>query len=68
MSKPSACADEVTTMGSIRKEIVLPRAADEVWDAVRDYGAPHRRLAPRSGLPDLGMFDAQVGYSRLAAC
>jgi Polyketide cyclase / dehydrase and lipid transport len=33
-------------MGSIRKEITLGRTADAVWDAVRDYGAPHKRLAP----------------------
>lgn len=33
-------------MASIRKEILIGAPADKVWDAVRDVGAPHRRLAP----------------------
>ncbi len=33
-------------MASIRKELVLQASADEVWDAVRDVGAIHTRLAP----------------------
>jgi hypothetical protein len=33
-------------MASIRKEILIDVPADKVWDAVRDVGAPHRRLAP----------------------
>jgi len=33
-------------MASIRKEIPIDAPADKVWDAVRDVGAPHRRLAP----------------------
>ncbi len=32
-------------MGSIRKELLLDVPAEEVWDAVRDYGAVHQRLA-----------------------
>lgn len=32
-------------MASIRKEIPLKVGADEVWDALRDVGAVHRRLA-----------------------
>jgi carbon monoxide dehydrogenase subunit G len=33
-------------MASIRKEIPLDARAEEVWDAVRDIGALHTRLAP----------------------
>jgi carbon monoxide dehydrogenase subunit G len=33
-------------MASIRKEIEIEVPADKVWDAVRDVGAVHRRLAP----------------------
>src|SRR5262245_56034876 len=33
-------------MGSIHREITIDRAPDAVWDAVRDVGAPHTRLAP----------------------
>lgn len=32
-------------MPSIRKDIMLEARADDVWDAVRDVGAVHRRLA-----------------------
>lgn len=32
-------------MASIRKEIPLKAGAEEVWDALRDVGAVHRRLA-----------------------
>jgi hypothetical protein len=31
-------------MGSIRKEAMLNASPDAVWDAVRDFGAPHTRL------------------------
>jgi hypothetical protein len=31
-------------MGSIRKEAMLNVGPDAVWDAVRDFGAPHTRL------------------------
>jgi len=33
-------------MATLHKEIVLPRPAPEVWDAVRDLGALHTRLVP----------------------
>ncbi len=33
-------------MASIRKEILINARPEEVWSAVRDVGAVHRRLAP----------------------
>ena len=33
-------------MASIRREMLVAARADEVWEAVRDVGAVHRRLAP----------------------
>jgi carbon monoxide dehydrogenase subunit G len=33
-------------MASIRKEIVIAADPEHVWDAVRDVGAGHKRLAP----------------------
>lgn len=33
-------------MASIQKEFVIASSADDVWDAVRDFGAVHTRLAP----------------------
>lgn len=33
-------------MASIRTEITIDRSAKGVWDAVRDVGAVHRRMAP----------------------
>jgi hypothetical protein len=33
-------------MASIRKEIRIDASADELWDAVRDWGALHERLVP----------------------
>jgi len=33
-------------MASIRKEFQLNAGADEVWDALGDFGAVHQRLAP----------------------
>jgi len=33
-------------MASIRKEIVIEASPKQVWDAVRDVGAVHERLAP----------------------
>jgi hypothetical protein len=32
-------------MASIHRDIAIDAHADEVWDAVRDFGALHRRLA-----------------------
>src|SRR3954453_22762988 len=33
-------------MASIHKEIPIEARPDEVWAAVRDFGAVHKRLAP----------------------
>jgi carbon monoxide dehydrogenase subunit G len=33
-------------MASIRKEIPIEAAPEQVWAAVRDFGAVHRRLVP----------------------
>ncbi|MBL0085197.1 MAG: SRPBCC family protein [Ideonella sp.] len=33
-------------MASIRREVVIHSAAEEVWDALRDVGALHERLVP----------------------
>ena len=33
-------------MASIRREMLVAARADEVWEAVRDVGAVHTRLAP----------------------
>jgi uncharacterized protein YndB with AHSA1/START domain len=33
-------------MATVRREIVVDVPIDEVWDAVRDYGALHQRLVP----------------------
>jgi len=33
-------------MASIHKDFPIDAAADEVWDALRDFGAVHTRLAP----------------------
>jgi hypothetical protein len=33
-------------MASIRKDIPVAAPAAEVWDAVRDFGAVHQRVAP----------------------
>ena len=33
-------------MASIRKEIRIDNSAATVWDALRDFGAVHRRVAP----------------------
>lgn len=33
-------------MASIRKEILVDARPDEVWDALRDFGGVHRRVAP----------------------
>jgi hypothetical protein len=33
-------------MASIRKEIALNLPAEEAWDAIRDVGEVHRRVAP----------------------
>jgi len=33
-------------MTSIRKEILIDASPEDVWDAVRDWGALHKRLVP----------------------
>ena len=33
-------------MASIQKEFAIASSAHDVWDAVRDFGAVHTRLAP----------------------
>ncbi|HEY0685301.1 MAG TPA: SRPBCC family protein [Steroidobacter sp.] len=33
-------------MASIRREVILQAPLDQVWDALRDIGALHTRLAP----------------------
>lgn len=33
-------------MASIRREVLIEARAEDVWDAVRDVGAIHKRLAP----------------------
>jgi hypothetical protein len=33
-------------MASIHKDIIIDANPDDVWDAVRDFGAVHTRLAP----------------------
>ena len=33
-------------MASIRREIVIEARPADVWDAIRDVGAVHTRLAP----------------------
>lgn len=33
-------------MASIHKEILIDASPDEVWAAIRDYGAVHERLGP----------------------
>lgn len=33
-------------MASIRKEILIDAPPEDVWDALRDWGAIHRRLVP----------------------
>ena len=33
-------------MASIRKELLIASRAEDVWDAVRDFGALHQRLVP----------------------
>jgi hypothetical protein len=33
-------------MASVRKEVVIDAAPDEVWGAVRDWARPHERLVP----------------------
>ena len=43
---PGVAAVSLAAMASIRKEFAVQAPAHEVWDALRDVGAVHRRLAP----------------------
>jgi uncharacterized protein YndB with AHSA1/START domain len=36
----------MTRMASIRKELVIDARPDDVWDAIRDWGALHERFVP----------------------
>ncbi len=33
-------------MATIRKEVIIDAPPDQVWDAMRDYGAVHQRVVP----------------------
>jgi hypothetical protein len=33
-------------MGSVSKDVDVPASSADVWDAMRDYGAVHKRVAP----------------------
>mgnify|MGYP000284463817 CR=1 FL=1 len=41
----SVAAPMVATGASIQKEVVVDASPADVWDAMRDYGAVHKRLA-----------------------
>ena len=47
-------------MASIHMEIALDAPASEVWDAVRDFDAVHRRLVPGFVLDCRGDGDARI--------
>jgi len=46
-------------MASIRKEVLIDAQPEDVWDAVRDVGAVHTRVAP-GFLTDCHMEDAPL--------
>src|ERR1043166_3739942 len=43
---PSSFKTRTHLMASIHKEILIDASPADVWDAVRDFGALHTRLAP----------------------
>ena len=47
-------------MASIHKDIPIDAQPDEVWDALRDFGALHRRLAPGFVLDTVLDGDARI--------
>ena len=47
-------------MASIHKDIPIDAHPDEVWDALRDFGALHRRLAPGFVLDTVLDGDARI--------
>jgi uncharacterized protein YndB with AHSA1/START domain len=47
MSKPPGVDPLILgRMASIRTETVIDAPPEDVWDALRDWGAPHERLVP----------------------
>jgi carbon monoxide dehydrogenase subunit G len=44
--RPLALNKRIIPMASIHKDISIDASPDDVWDAVRDFGAVHRRLVP----------------------
>src|ERR1035441_9532059 len=46
MTCSSQAYPERSTMASIHKDIPIDAEPEQVWAAVRDFGAVHRRLAP----------------------
>jgi hypothetical protein len=44
--RPGMTKQQETPMASIHKDITIDAPAEEVWDAVRDFGALHTRLVP----------------------
>jgi len=46
MTSPIMLSGEPTIMASIHRDIPLAAPTDDVWDAVRDFGALHTRLVP----------------------
>src|ERR1700761_2845595 len=47
-------------MASIHRDIPVNARAEDVWDAVRDFGAVHRRLAPGFALDAQLEGDARI--------
>ena len=53
-------------MASIRKEVLIEASADDVWAALRDWGAPHERLVP--GFVVDARLDARASSGSRTAC
>jgi hypothetical protein len=45
-SRPCVVCGMVVATASIYREIILDAGPEEVWDALRDFGAVHERLVP----------------------
>ena len=56
-------------MASIRKELLLSTPPDAVWQAFRDVGAVHTRLAPAAteGRSDVGVDEAAMRFTGKSA-
>jgi carbon monoxide dehydrogenase subunit G len=52
--------ERLTIMASIHKNIAIDADPDEVWDAVRDFGALHTRLVPGFVLDTRTEGDARI--------